>query len=148
MSLKFRAWDKDTKQMCDVLELDFFEKHKVFVSVFEGEHMEIVDLVVGEQAEVMQCIGHQDKNKKDIYAGDIVKLVCLDPYSDNHDVDYENWPKIEAIGIVTEGYNGWRAEQVSPKDDPAHCQNCFYDPEGMDFSWEELEVTGNIYEDI
>ena len=150
MEIKFRAFNKREKKW-----VDWDKMQGLFELNGSTEPDGPQDFIISTRdpdpnnIDIVQYIGHQDQNGQDVYKGDIVELETIDPYGDiDLSVPYEDVPKIKARGIVTTGWCGWMVEQIFPKDDSYRCQNCFYDPEGSCFNWQELEVVGNIYEDM
>lgn len=116
--IKFRVWSKESKKMylpkkgCD------------FLVRIDGEYFVDEDIVenVGlipvkkDDSVLMQYTGLKDKNGKEIYEGDIVKV---------------NGELMEVF--FKDGYFGWGKE---------HSGAYSFDP----FGAEQLEIIGNIYE--
>ena len=69
--IKFRAWDKDKKEMFFVQRLNCF--------LFNAPSKYEDGSGVPKNYEIMQYTGLKDKNGKEIYEGDIVKRPALLP---------------------------------------------------------------------
>ena len=128
--IKFRAWDKIQNRIVNVKKIDIFNS-RVGLGWNEYDGITWRDYT---EVELMQYTGLKDKNGREIYEGDIVKL--SDIYIDD-DIGFQ-----DAIGIVScePKYCFFIDWKKVPSDDL---------PKDYTFNlsrWNELEVIGNVFE--
>jgi len=111
--IKFRAWNEFRQKIESVLGLNFESEGKVFVHHPDGD-----TLRNGNSSQIMQFTGLHDKNGREIWEGDIVRLFY-----------YEHFKSKEHIGIVEWEYDCWSVSKHSYR-----------------IEWADSEVIGNIWE--
>lgn len=123
--IKFRAWLKEEKKMVIVETIDFSEK-----SIQYLEKNEIIDAYFLrteflEDVELMQYTGIKDKNGKEIYEWDIVKILKLEGYGEYCD-------QVEYTAKIEHCISEFRLQPLNLR--------------LSDESIVEIEVIGNIFE--
>lgn len=117
MTIKYRVWDKRDKRMYD------WEKIKDLFSFDEMEHDDLV---------WQQYTGLNDRNDREIYGGDIVRV--------NHDDGYETIGQVE-WGLSSKWFGTYPAFAIAELESEI---NSF--AEIFDTGQYTIEVIGNIYE--
>ena len=126
--IKFRAWDKDNKEMFNPVISFGDGVYKLVVIDIEKERSYLAKI---DNAEIMQYTGVKDKNGKEIFEGDIVAF-------EDSDGGYEYPDVVVNTGIVEYGEFGFYfTDRVAAE---------MYDFYIKDGRCDDVEVIGNIYE--
>jgi uncharacterized phage protein (TIGR01671 family) len=132
-AIKFRAWDKENKEMCIINDLVFmFESENgVMASVIDtgaSEPNEYTRMIMPEHLELMQFTGLLDKDGREIYEGDILVFGKTEVHKGNGN-------------FLVQWDNEWAQLTVErfPKEK-------FMTPDLRQKNCEHYEVIGNIYE--
>lgn len=119
MMLKFRAWDTVEQKMVRVTRLNYEYPSGLTVN---GSN------IVGFVESVMLYTGAKDMHKTDICEGDIVRKECAPAFGHYGSIGTVEYNR-DVMGFI-----------INSKDAG------FYDNMGVNFSFDEIEVIGNIYE--
>lgn len=117
MTPKFRVWLKEEKRMTDVHEMSFIDGEVYLIS-------DVTGFYAYEEFKLMQSTGLFDKNGKEIYEDDIVRITLTDGFRYVVGEDGAVKYKLGAFYIL----NGLDEYLIS------------------DFHIDDIEVVGNIYE--
>lgn len=161
-TIRFRAFHPQSHRMMEIVrKLTWYhDKAEDYDKPYiRGIGIGIGD-VLAEGFEIMQSIGTFDKNKKEIFEGDIVLWRKQVGYDETKEVFTPIYSEEYILGIVkylsgiygcefypcqiSNGKFRFHNEPFSDSDDNYPLR--FYDYGGADFSWGELEVVGNVCE--
>ena len=123
MITRFRAWLKEDKEMVDVEEINFYNGEFDFI----GDA--ITWMCKSNDCVLMQSTGFRDKNGKEIFEGDIIKVTI--PF---------NCSWLEVVS-----FNNDKAMFVSKEVKRKVEETPLYDLFNTDIF--EVEIIGNIWED-
>ena len=121
--IRFRAWDKRTKEMYDVIEMGWRDDFGMRIGFLKNPPWGSRPRTQ-EEVELMQYIGRHDKNGKEIYEGDRVK--AWHPNGTLYYVGIIKWDNEQSTYFLN------REELLSL---PLYL-----------YEYDEFEVIGNIYE--
>lgn len=124
--IKFRAWREDIVSTepygRNSFEQKFMESDIEDIKTKEFGSFEEKGVVKAHRADIMQYIGVNDKNGKEIYEGDIVRT--------------NSGRLCKVVWFSSSQYQGWDLTPIETKN-PAPTEVGF---------WNNLEVIGNVYE--
>ena len=149
--IKFRAWDKVEKKMVHVSSVSFSHRNDgtMWFATPKGEGEHVHEIVI--DGELMQFTGLHDKNGKEIFEGDILKV----KWSIKSESPDSEWKAEEHIAGVEWSHPGWKIRWSyfsKPFEIDGNKELCWYDDyhrsnqPGAFHKLTEFEVLGNIYE--
>ena len=131
--IKFRAWDKQLKEMASVICLNIGEWSEDHI--LKSKSHPYTYNQVFENIELMQFTGLLDKNGNEIYEGDILLVPEFYETPEMANTDYIQWVVVFKFGMFTLENKENTAESDSAS---LHSDLEAYDG--------DFEVIGNVYE--
>ena len=127
--IKFRAWDKRSKEMLDLTGYKMVGKNNIQLFYYDEDGCRTTCTTLLENIELIQYVGLKDKNGVEIYEGDIVKIKHFK----------SNYMGKVIFNKKTCGFEIWYNSVVGAYGEKAtHKLNFAADI--------EIEIIGNIYE--
>ena len=117
--IKFRVWSKYSEKM--------FEEGFYLSLNNELFQNDCLDYKNKDSFEIMQYTGLKDKNGKEIYEGDILKITCNFELRDGVEIDVVRW----SDGCVSFACSDWLLYELAANSNTGE---------------QNFEVIGNIYE--
>ena len=154
--IEYRAWDKARNKIFDVTLINFQDKLVNMTYDNKSDWEETKEIIKDynvpfSRVKLINCFGIKDKKEKEMFEGDIVKWIY--PNDDNYHKEKSVFGSIFGVIHWNDKDCSFYIEQISngsfkfDKNDILSGGNLyFYNYDGKEFDWNDLEVVGNIYE--